>query len=477
MTLAEKIAAAKAALVTKKDALQVLTNKMTALAEGDDPDEADVVQIEELSGGIEKAVESLAILEKAEAALARGAQPAGSEGGGRTAPAVATGGHLKRKGSCELLVRSAIAAFESHVTHRPIEDVISTRWPQSLEVAETSKLLAFGQVNKAAQNPAMTNVAGWAAELVRDSYSAFMELLLTESIVPQIPMARHEFDGFGKIVIPTREPGAAGQNLAGAFRAEGAPIRVGRGNVGKKELTPKSMGVIGTFTKELLRRSTPNIEQLVRDWMVTDTAEVLDSIYLDAVAGDAIRPAGIRNGLAAGNTAASTGNTAAQIQADIRARLTAMTTARLGSRPVWLMNPARLWGVAMSLTAAGDKAFPEASATPPRLAGIPVLTSLNVPADVVFLVDAAYVTFAGGAPTFEGTDVATIHEDDGAPNADGVTGDTVLPIATGAAGAGVVATPVRSLFQTHSAAVKAVWEIDWAVLRAGAVQTITAVGW
>jgi len=65
-----------------------------------------------------------------------------------------------------------------------------------------------------------------------------------------------------------------------------------------------------------------------------------------------------------------------------------------------------------------------------------------------------------------------------APNADGLTGATVLPISTGASGAGAItAAPVRSLFQTHSAAVKAVWEIDWAVLRVGAVQTITAVAW
>jgi len=405
MTLAEKIAAAKAALVAKKDALQVLTNKMTALAEGDDPDEADALQMEELSGGIEKAVSSLAILEKAEAALARGAEPAGGDGGGsgsggRSAPAVATGGHLKRKGSAELLVRSAIAAFESHVTHRPVEDIITARWPQSLEVAETSKLLAYGSVQKAAQNPAMTNVAGWAAELVRESYGAFMDLLANDSIVPKIPMSRHEFDGFGKIIIPTREVDA--KNLAGAFRAEGAPIRVGAGKTGTKELTPKSMGVIGTFTKELLRRSTPNIEQLVRDWMVQDTAQVLDGVFLDAVVGSAIRPAGIQNGIAVGDTAVSTGNSAAQIQADVRARLTAMTTARLGAKPVWLMNPARLWGVAMSLTASGDPAFPEASQNPPRLAGIPVLTSLNVPAAVVFLVDASYITFAGGSPTFEG---------------------------------------------------------------------------
>lgn len=472
MTLAEKIAAAKAAIVERKDALQAVTNKITALAEGEAPDDADVAQIDELSGQIERDCANLAALEKAQTALARGAQPAGGAGGG--APAVATSGALQRKGSVDLLVRNALCAFESHVTHEPIDSIVARRWPNSLEMAETSKLLAHGAITKAAQNPAMTNVAGWAQELVRESYGAFMDLLQAESVVPRIPMARYEFDGFASIKIPARTTGA--KNLAAAFRAEGAPIRVGAQQLTSKTLTPKTMGVIGTFTKELLKRSTPNIESAIRQWMLEDTAVALDAAFLDDTAGTTIRPAGIQNGIAAGDTAASTGNTAANITTDIRGRLTAMAGHNMLTRPVWVMNPARFYGVSMCLTATGELAFPEA-ANSKTLAGIPVITSTTVPDDVVFLIDAAYLGFAGGAPSFEGTDVATIHEDDGSPNTDMVTGPTVLPIATGAAGAGVVATPVRSLFQTHSAAVKAVWEIDWAVLRAGAVQTITGVAW
>jgi hypothetical protein len=51
-----------------------------------------------------------------------------------------------------------------------------------------------------------------------------------------------------------------------------------------------------------------------------------------------------------------------------------------------------------------------------------------------------------------------------------------VPIVAGAA-PGTVATPVRSLFQTHSVAVKAVYEISWLKLRPHTVQELTGVAW
>jgi hypothetical protein len=227
-------------------------------------------------------------------------------------------------------------------------------------------------------------------------------------------------------------------------------------------LTPKSMGVIGTFTAELLERSTPSIEALIRDAMIQDTATALDTAFLGATAGSATVPAGIQTYATGANTAASAGATTADIITDVRGRLQQLMSQNLGRRPVWVMNPARWIGVQLSVTAAGTPAFPEAAAG--TLMGYPVVTSTNVPAAIVYLIDAAEVGFAGGAPRFMGTEVATIHEEDTAP----------LPIVDGA---GVAAQPVRSLFQTNSAALRCLWELDWTVMRPGAVQTLSAVAW
>ena len=64
------------------------------------------------------------------------------------------------------------------------------------------------------------------------------------------------------------------------------------------------------------------------------------------------------------------------------------------------------------------------------------------------------------------SDQATLHEESQTP----------LPITTPSAPA-TVAAPVRSLFQTQSVAVKAVYEISWLKLRTHAVQELTGVAW
>lgn len=445
--ISEQIEAKQASLNAKKDQLTVIVKSM----EENPTDEAIIAQVDALSADIEVETKSIAALQKAETAMAQSAN--------NQAPNVHTSGVSSVKNPADLIVKNAVATMEAYLKRIPLAQAMQERYGASREFDQV-KAVGDYMVQKAAQNPAMTNVPGWAQELVRESYGAFMDLIAPESVVPRLPMQRYSFDGFGKITIGTRKDKT--KNLAGAFRAEGAPIRVGAAVTGSLALTPKSLGVIGTFTNELFARSTPNIEQAIRNWMIEDTAEALDKAFLDNVAGSAIRPAGLQNGILAGNTGASSGNTSAEITADIRARLQAMANASLGRRIVFVMNTARFIGIKLALTPTGTLAFPEAANG--QLIGYPVVTSVNVPADVVFVVDAAELAFAGDAPSFMGTEVATIHEEDTTP----------LPIIDGA---GVESKPVRSLFQTNSSALRALWEIDWHVARAGAVQTITGVAW
>ena len=219
--------------------------------------------------------------------------------------------------------------------------------------------------------------------------------------------------------------------------------------------------------------TTPGIENLIRDAMVQDTATAMDTAFLGSTAAGGDAPAGLQTYATGGNTAASGGATTASIIADVRARLQAMTGANLGRRPVWIMNPARWYGVQLAVNAAGTPAFPEAASG--TLMGMPVVTSTNVPAGDVFLVDAAELYFAGSAPRFLGTEVATIHEEGVQANV-----KPVVAPGTGTAGATAVAdvaNPVRSLYQTNSAALRATWYIDWMSMRPGAVQLISACSW
>ena len=312
-TLAEKITAAKAALVEKKDALQAIANKMAALADGDSPDDEDQLKSDELAQQVERLVKDIDTMERTEAALAKMSRPAGTSQGGSpasasvAAPMIATAGHMQRKPDINLFVRSAMAAFESHETHYPIAEIIEQRWPGQGDLSEVAKLVTG--IRKAAQAPAMTNVPEWAGSLVRETFAAFMELLQAESVIPRLNLTPLDFNGSSVIKVPYRMPAAvSGQSLTGAFRKEGDPIRVGAARMATKPLRAYTMGVIGTFTMEMLEASPINFEEAIKRWMIEDTAVTLDTAFLDATAEVAeTRPAGLRNGLAAGDIHAKFG--------------------------------------------------------------------------------------------------------------------------------------------------------------------------
>ena len=438
-TLSEQIVAKQAELVSARDVLVDLSSKGDAM---------DTVAVDEATASVDRLSADLDRLKSAEAAIQKSLSR-----GEPSSAAINKIPRVKSGESADLLIKNALVTFDAYVKRIPVEQALQERFHGD------EALASVVSYTKAAQNPAMSNVAGYAQELTRESYGAFMDLLRGESVVPQLPLNRYEFNGYASIKIPAR---AATPNMAGAFRAEGAPIRVGGLSLTSTTLTPKSLAVIGTWTNELMERSTPSILEVIRNAMIEDTAQALDAAFLGNAVASATTPAGIQQAATAGNTAASAGATTANIMADVRARLQAMTALNLGRRPVFIMNPARWFGVKLAITAAGTPAFPEAANN--TLMGIPVVTSTNVPAAMVYLVDAAEISFAGGAPAFMGTEVATLHEEDTAP----------LPVV---GSTGTVAQPVRSLYQTNSSALRTIWQLDWAVMRAGSVQTISAAAW
>lgn len=438
-SLSEQIVAKQAELVAARDVLVDLSTK---------GDEADVLAVDEATATVEKLTGDLDRLKAAEAAIQKSVSRAVE------APAINSIPRVKSGDAADLLVKNALVTFDAYCKRIPVEQAMQERF------GDDQALQAVVSVTKAAQNPAMTNVVGYAQELTRESYGAFMDLLRGESVVPQLPLQRFEFNGYASIKIPSRA--AANPNMAGAFRAEGAPIRVGGLSLTSTTLTPKSLAVIGTYTNELMERSTPNILEVIRNAMIQDTAFALDQAFLGNTAGSTTVPAGIQQSATGANTAASAGATTANIITDIRARLQQLTSLNLGRRPVFVMNPARWYGVKLAVTAAGTPAFPEAANN--TLMGVPVITSTNVAAAMIYLIDAAEIAFAGGAPAFMGTEVATLHEEDTNP----------APIVDGAA---ATANPVRSLYQTNSSALRTIWQLDWQVMRPGAVQTISASAW
>ena len=101
------------------------------------------------------------------------------------------------------------------------------------------------------------------------------------------------------------------------------------------------------------------------------------------------------------------------------------------------------------------------------LAGFPVVTSVTCPADTLLLLDAAdFIIVAGDTPNFIVSDQVVLHMEDTSP----------LAITTPGAPA-TFASPVRSLFQTDSIAVRMILDLNWTMRRTTSVQWTDTTTW
>jgi HK97 family phage prohead protease/HK97 family phage major capsid protein len=367
------------------------------------------------------------------------------------------------------LASLSVIRLEAMLWNVPLETACARRYPERDDLAA---------IIKAQTNPAMTTQAGWAAELVQTSFGDFIDELQATSLYPVLSAngRRHSFGTSGSITLPRRNVvDMAPGDLRAAWVGEGAPIPVRRGSFGSVILSRKKMGVISTATKEMLRSSSQSIEQIIRNGIINDTADTIDTTLLDNLPAAPNRPAGLLNGVTPIAGAAGGGPDAAE--ADILAILGPFIAANAMTGLRFLLNPAIPIKLGMLSNAVGGKPF-ENVLTTNTLYGIPFSTSTRVPlTSLVLIREADFTSGADDQPEWEISDVATIHEDDGTYAADQTATQpttTVKPIVDAAA---AVAKPVRSLFQTHSTGIKMVMWMDWTMLRTGMVQTVTGITW
>jgi len=357
------------------------------------------------------------------------------------------------------LARALAAWTKAHVTKDPLDKVLRDGYGND----EMTNI-----VLRAAVNPAMTTIATWAAELVQTSNVDYLDRLIPNFIFPQLKAMgqSYTFGNSGVLKIPVR---AATPTLAGAWTAEGGAKPVKRMSFSTVSLTPTKLSVISTFSEEMATYGMPSIESIIRQAMSDDTGIALDTYLIDNVAASAgVRPAGLLNGVTPITASAATPALAAMV-ADLKALVAAIAAAGGGGRgPIAiLLNPAQALALNFVQTTTGDFAFSSADQAASKF-GVRFIVSQTVPAGRVIAVDAAdFATALGDVPRFAVSTEATLHEEDTTP----------LALGTGAQGSGVLAVPMRSLFQTDAVAIRMSLYVSWVMRRASMVQTIASVIW
>ena len=438
--LSQQIEAAQAELVASRDLLTEL-NQADAL---------DLTAIEELHARIDVQERTLAAHKASEQRLMGSTSLTIS--GDLAAPAVRRplGLSTREPKPWELIIRSAVVHGCAEFSGKSIDQVLDMRYPGHEATAI---------VTKADATIGTTTVSGWASELVHTAVEDFIDALRPASIYPGL---RDKGIGLtfnnaqGAITLPSLTAGGAN----GSFVGEGQPIRVGRITTAATTLTPRKMGVIVPFSRELAKYSTPAIEGLVRQAIINDTAATLDSVLLDAVAGDTVRPAGLLNGVAATAVGYGGGDWEA-VMGDLAALFAPYDTANAGRNLVLIMNPAQRRKL-MMMPGPNNTGFGWADQF---LNEFSILSSTSVTAGRLIAVDAAdFATATGDTPEFDVSETAVVHMENTTP----------LEIVSGTP---TTADPVRSFWQTGVVGIRMLMDVTWAMRRTGMVQWINGTTW
>jgi HK97 family phage prohead protease/HK97 family phage major capsid protein len=445
MNISQRVENAQAALNAARDAYQNHVSE----------DDYDIEQARELKEAVDGRQERLTSLKEAERSLGTTTVPSGTPSRGAPAPTIRRPLGLKEREAKpgDMVIRAAVVSVLSQVTQRDPISVLEDRYRDH----EATNVFV-----RAAVDPAKTTVSGWASELIETETVAFLETLREASFYPRLAAmgANLQFGpGRGSIKIPSR---TATPSISGSFVAEGSPIPVRRLGLTSISLNPHKMGVISYFTREVAKYSNPQIEGLLRQEIQGDTADTIDTLLTDAASGTSTRPAGLLNGVSALTASTAGGWTA--IMEDIDTLAAPFDTAKAGRNLVLLVNRREARRLAFN---PGPDDRMGAMRTLLAEAGITVISSVNVPAGRLIMVDAAdFATAAGDQPEFEASEQAVIHAEDTSPAQIGTAGSPAT-----------VSAPVISMFQTASIALRMLLDVTWAMRRAGMVQWIDGANW
>jgi hypothetical protein len=321
--------------------------------------------------------------------------------------------------------------------------IFEKRHPRSIHLSNVKAAVAAGS----------TSDSVWASPIapLGQIGAGFVDYMRPLTVIGRL-------SGFRKLPFNVKTPRATA-GASASWVGEGKPTSASLMNFDTITFKAAKMASIVALTKELVQSSDPDATGIVREDLTAAVVQFSDQSFLDpSIDGIAnVRPASITFGAP---TVASTGTTAAAFAADLKALLDLITTNF--TAPFLVMRPK----TAISLGVMDSQLTRNVGANGGTIAGIPVITSANVPVDgdspgdnTIILIDAAEIFMNDGAIELDASDKATIELNSSASD----------PVTTG--------TVLTSLWQTNLLAVKVIRFLNWQRRREGAVAVLTGVGY
>lgn len=338
---------------------------------------------DELAKEVDEMDEQAKRLHGMEDLLARSSTPAGST------IRVTGGGPRLDKGMMFARYVQAIMATRGNIPHAlELSRSFHSDTPDVQRVLEGQLRGVF--VERAAVTPATVTDPAWAGALAasQNLSGEIIELVRPKTILGQISPRRVPFNTkLGREVTPLGTAGWVG---------EGKPKPVGKGAWDLITMPFAKLALITVQSEELARFSNPDSTRLLRDGLVNAIIRKQNQDFANSALAPVANtsPGGILYGLPAGQTFASSGNTAAAIQADLTHAVVLMTTQSQMARPAWVMSSAnRAFLSGLMNLQGGALQFPSLGANG-TLMGYPVLDSGYIANTEISLIDQEQILLA-----------------------------------------------------------------------------------
>jgi hypothetical protein len=333
-------------------------------------------------------------------------------------------------GNC--FVRQITAKAVSQLTGETSHEVATRMWPSDRVVAEI--------LERAASAPAMTTVAGWAAELVHkivtDTLATMGAASAAVDVIKQSLVL--EWNGAGALSVP----GFVASVNNSSFVQEGQPIPVRQLSSTGALLQPYKLATIAVLSREMAESS--NAEALIGDALVRSSGLALDAVFFGSAAATAAQPAGIRNGIATSTASANTDAFGAFFE-DMATLVNAISQVGGKGPYIVVASAGRVVSASGRFPGKGDA---EAVILP--------VASAAVGNDIIAIAPQAVAVAIGADPDVEMVRAGTLVMDT-APVTPNTTQTT------------------KSMWQTDSYALKVRWPVSWTLRDSRAVAWLTPI--
>ena len=246
-----------------------------------------------------------------------------------------------------------------------------------------------------------TTDVGFASALVQENrlVGEFVEMLRAATVFEQL-------NGFRAVPFNSKIPSQLTGGTA-AWVGEGAAKPLTNQTYGEVEIKGHKLAAITVYTQELMRRSDPAVDVLVRDDLIEASKTLIDNTFLDAAAASTTRPAGVLNGVTA---TPSTGTSAAAYETNLLTLINSFVAANLSlDGAYFLMSETRAAQISLLRDALGNSYFAGMALRGTRtLMGIPVITSQAVGNKIILVKTSEILLAQDGGVDVSYSDQATL---------------------------------------------------------------------